>query len=71
MGSPKPYNSRHLRLPEHFQDFLPSSKAGDASLFRSGSGEGLPELVMAFPAVLSLVKADAVRRNVWNTLCLC
>ena len=23
LGSPKPYNSRHLRLPEHFQNFLP------------------------------------------------
>ena len=40
-GSPKPYNSRHLRLPEHFQNSLPTSTAGDASFFRSGSGEGL------------------------------
>ena len=23
LGSPKPYNSRHLRLPEHFQNSLP------------------------------------------------
>ena len=27
--------------------------AGDASFFRSGSGEGLSELVMEFPAVLT------------------
>ena len=39
--APKPYNSRHLRLPEHFQNFLPPSTAGGASFFRSGSGEGL------------------------------
>ena len=49
---PKPCNSRHLRLPEHFQNSLPPSTAGGASFFRSGSGEGLPEPVMEFPAVL-------------------
>ena len=42
MGSPKLYNSRHLRLPEHFQHSLPFSTAGDASFFRNGSGEGIP-----------------------------
>ena len=52
LGCAKPYNSRHLRLPEHFQNSLPPSTAGDASLFRSGSGEGLSEPVMEFPAVL-------------------
>ena len=52
LGRPKPYNSRHLRLPEHFQNFSPPSTAGDASFFRSGSGEGLSEPVMEFPAVL-------------------
>ena len=52
LGSPKPYNSRHLKAPEHFQDSLPPSTAGDASFFRSGSGKGLSELVMEFPAVL-------------------
>ena len=31
---------------------LPISTAGDASFFRSGSGEGLSELVMEFPGVL-------------------
>ena len=52
LGCPKPYNSRHLRLPERFQNSLPPSTAGDASFFRIGSGEGLSELVMEFPAVL-------------------
>ena len=52
LGCPKPYNSRHLRLPEHFQNSLPPSMAGDASFFRIGSGEGLSELVMEFPALL-------------------
>ena len=54
LGSPKPYNSRRLRLPEHFQNSLPPSTAGDASFFRSGPAEGLSELVMAFPAVLGV-----------------
>ena len=52
LGSPKPYSSRHLRLPEHIQNSLAPSTAGGASLFRSGSGEGLSELVMEFLAVL-------------------
>ena len=54
LGCPKPYNSRHLRLPERFQNYLPPSTAGDASFFRIGSGEGLSELVMEFPAVLGV-----------------
>ena len=51
-GIPKPYNSRHLRFPEHFQNSLPPRTAGDASFFSSGSGEGLSEPVMEFPATL-------------------
>ena len=43
LGSPKPYNSRHLKAPGRFQNSLPPSTAGDASFFRSGSGEGLSE----------------------------
>ena len=54
LGCPKPYNSRHLRLPERFQNSLPPSTAGDASFFRIGSGEGLSEPVMEFPAVLGV-----------------
>ena len=55
LGCPKPYNSRHLRLPECFQNSLPPSTAGDASFFRIGSREGLSELVMEFPAVLGVL----------------
>ena len=51
-GTPKPYNSRHLKPPEHFQNCLPPSTSRGASFFRSGSGEGLSELVMEFLAVL-------------------
>ena len=40
LGCPKPYNSRHLKAPERFQNSLPPSTAGDASFLRSGSGEG-------------------------------
>ena len=54
LGCPKPYNSRHLRLPEHFQNSLPPSTAGDASFFRSGSGKGLSEPAMEFPAALGV-----------------
>ena len=54
LGCPKPYNSRHSRLPERFQNSLLPSTAGDASFFRSGSGEGLSELVMEFPAALGV-----------------
>ena len=54
LGCPKRYNSRHLKAPEHFQNSLPPSTAGDASFFRSGSGEDLLELVMEFPAVLEV-----------------
>ena len=54
LGWPKPYNSRHLKAPEHFQNSLPPSTAGDASFFRIGSGEGLSELVMEFLAVLGV-----------------
>ena len=28
LGCPKPYNSRHLRLPAHFQNYLPRNTAG-------------------------------------------
>ena len=60
LGYPKPCNSRHLRLPEHFQNSLPPSTAGDASFFRSGSGEGLSEPVTEFPAVLGVFLKSAL-----------
>ena len=50
--APNPIIRRHLTLPERFQNSLPPSTAGGASFFRIGSGEGLSELVMEFPAVL-------------------
>ena len=65
LGSPKPYNSRHLRLPEHFQNSLPPSTAGSASFFRSGSGEGLSEPVMEFLAVLGVISENRLVADVW------
>ena len=52
LGSPKRYNSRHLKPPEHFRNSLPLSTGRGALFFRSGSGEGLSEPTMEFPAVL-------------------
>ena len=37
---------RHLKPPQHFQNSLHISTAGDASFFRSGFREGLSELAM-------------------------
>ena len=76
LGCPKPCNSRHLRLPEHFQNFLPLSTAGDASFFRSGSGEGLSELVMEFPTVLGAFLSEGSfqkvpRAHPWTTPWAC
>ena len=49
LGPPKPSNSRHLTPPEHFQNCLPLSTAGDASFaqkwFQRGpfrAGHGIP-----------------------------
>ena len=52
LGTAKPSNSRRLKPPEPFQNSVPLSTAGGASFFRSGSGDGLSELVMELPAVL-------------------
>ena len=68
LGCPKPYNSRHLRRPERFQNSLPPSTAGDASFFRIGSGEGLSELVMEFPAVLGVFLSNTFMRNAAESL---
>ena len=66
-GSPKPYNSRHLRLPEHFQNSFPSSMAGDASFFqkwfRRGplrAGHGIPSSTGVF------LKIGGFQRVVWQ-----
>ena len=45
LGSPKPYNSRHLKAPEHFLNSLPPQYGWGRFFFRSGSGEGLSELL--------------------------
>ena len=58
LGCPKPCNSRHSRLSEHFQNSVPPRTAEGASFFRSGSGEDLSELVMEFPAVLRVSLMD-------------
>ena len=34
LGCPKPYNSRHLKAPEHFQNSLPPSTAGGRLFFQ-------------------------------------
>ena len=39
-----------------FPEFSPLTTAGGTSFFRSGSGEGLSELVMEFPAVLRVLQ---------------
>ena len=47
------YFSRHLKPPEHFQNSLPLSTAGDASFFQKWFRKGpLRTVVMEFPAVL-------------------
>ena len=62
---PKPYNSRHLKPPEHFQNSLPLSTAGDASFFRSGCGEGLSELPTEFPAALRVFLREG---GIWEAV---
>ena len=64
LGSPKPFNSRHLRLPEHFQNYLPPSTAGGASFFRSGSGERPPRAGHGFPS--STGGASELREGVYE-----
>ena len=68
LGCPKPFHSRHLRLPERFQNSLPPSTAGGASFFRIGSGEGLSELVMEFLAVLGVFLRNALADATWLPL---
>ena len=74
LGSPKPYNSRHLKAPEYFQNSLPPVRLGTL-LFSEvvRSGEGLSKLVMEFPAVLGvfLKRAEAKGgRSLFGSLCL-
>ena len=53
LGCPKPYNSRHLRLPERFQNSLPPQYGWGRFFFQNWSRRGpLRAGVMEFPAVL-------------------
>ena len=56
-----------MKAPERFQNSLPPSTAGDASFFRSGSGEGLSEPVMEFPALLGVFLISKTGTN-WNSI---
>ena len=51
LGSPKPYN-RGIWVFQSISRILSPPVRLDASFFRSGSGEGLEELVMELPAAL-------------------
>ena len=55
---PKPYNSRHLRLPGHFQNYLPQYGWGRL-FFQNWFWRGLSELLMEFPAVLRAFLSQA------------
>ena len=68
--TPETYNSKRLKAPEHFQNSLPLNTAGDASFFRSGSGEDLSELIMEFPAVLRacLIHAETPPKKMMHAL---
>ena len=55
LGCPKPYNSRHLRLPEHFQNYLPPQYGWGRFFFQKWFRRGPPRaFVMEFPAVLGV-----------------
>ena len=54
-GMPQTLSFTAFEASRAFPEFSPPSTAGGASFFRSGSGEGLPEPVMEFPAVLGVV----------------
>ena len=53
-GIPQTLQFKTFEGSRAFPEFPPPSTAGDASFSRSGSGEGLSELVMEFPAVLGV-----------------
>ena len=66
--SPKPYNSKRLRLPEHFLNCLPSVRLGTSLFFQKWFWrEGFSELVMEFPAVLrAFLTASVHQRARWG-----
>ena len=65
LGCPKPYNSRHLRLPEHFQNYLPPSTAGDpdASFFRKWFRRGPPRAGHGIPSSTGGISDYIPKRN--------
>ena len=53
LGCPKPYDSRHLRLPERFQNSLPPQYGWGRLFFQKWFRRGpLRAVVMEFPAAL-------------------
>ena len=60
---PQACKSRHLKPSELFQNSLPLNGAGDVCFFRSGSGDGLSELVSAV-----LIGSQHPSANVKNPL---
>ena len=52
LGSPKPYNSRQLRLPEHFQNSLPPVRLGRLFFQKWFERGPLRAVVPDFPAAL-------------------
>ena len=65
LGCPKPYNSRHLRLPEHFQNYLPPPQYGwGRFFFQKWFRRGPPRaVVMEFPAVLSRERKKHIKKK--------
>ena len=56
LGCPKPYNSRHLRLPEHFQNSLPPQYGWGRLFFQNWfqrgplrAGHGIPSSTGGIP----------------------
>ena len=69
LGWPKPYNSRHLRLPERFQNSLPPSTAGDASFFQNWFRRGPLRAGHGIPAVLGVFLSISTTGNPWKVHC--
>ena len=68
---PSPIIQRIWRLQSISRIISPPSTAGDASFFRSGSGEGLSEPVMEFPAVLVVFLSESVCPNLGGASSSC
>ena len=67
-GIPQALEYKAFEASRAFPEFSPLSTAGDASFFRSGSGQGPTELVMEFPAVrvfLNFWLFDRKKQHIW------